>query len=119
MPKHPSSEQDYKRYIMGQNSAYKSLLAGIFAITLLSVTIASTNEAAAKCKKFGYSVNDYGKEWPTRDAKNLLDKYIATWMKKNGIESYTTKPKTVECKLFLDVFIFDEYTCRADTTACW
>ena len=104
---------------MGHKFAYKSFIVCLFAATLLIFTTSLSNEAQAKCKKFGFTVNDYGKEGPTNDAKRLLDEFIANWMKKNGITNYRTSKKTVSCKLFLDVILFDEYTCRADTTACW
>ena len=91
-----------------------ALLLSLSAVLTLSPTIAE-----AKCKKFGFTVNDYGKKGPTEDAKRLLDKFIAEWMAKNNIKHYSKKPKTVSCKLFIDVGLFDEYTCRADTVACW
>ncbi len=94
----------------------------IVATLLLAVTATLTinpGNAEARCKKFGFTVNDYGKKGPTEDAKRLLDKHIAEWMTKNNIKNYRTKPKTVSCKLFIDVILFDEYTCRADTLACW
>lgn len=91
-----------------------TLVLGLAAALTLSPTLAE-----AKCKKFGFTVNDYGKKGPTEDAKRLLDKHIAEWMAKNNIKNYRTKPKTVSCELFIDVILFDEYTCRADTVACW
>ncbi len=104
---------------MGHNSAYKLLVAGVFCASLVFATFANTTHAEAKCKKFGFTVNDYGKEGPTNDAKRLLDKHIADWMKKNNIKNYRTSKKTVSCELFIDVILFDEHTCRADATACW
>lgn len=89
------------------------------AAALIVASFSITAPAEARCKKFGFTVNDYGKEGPTNDAKRLVDKFIAEWMAKNGIKKWTTTPKKVECKLFIDVILFDEYTCRADTTACW
>lgn len=96
-------------------SAAKTLIPSLVVLAMLT----APTIAEAKCKKFGFTVNDYGKEGPTNDAKNLLDKFVAEWMKKNNIKHYRKTPKTVSCKLFLDVGLFDEYTCRADTTACW
>ncbi len=104
---------------MSKNSAYKCLTTSLFVVSLLFITMANPNDAQAKCKKFGFTVNDYGKEGPTNDAKNLVDKFVAEWMAKNGIKKYRTTPKKVSCELFLDVGLFDEYTCRADTLACW
>lgn len=89
---------------------------GIASAVLFGVTV---SPAAAKCTRLGFSVNDYGKEGPTNDAKKLLDQYIADWAKKQGIAKYTTGKKTVNCELFLDVGFFDEHTCRAEATVCW
>lgn len=84
-----------------------------------AVLVAGALPAAAKCTKLGFSVNDYGKEGPTRDAKALLDKYIADWAAQNGIKKYTTGKKDVTCELFLDFGFFDEHTCKATATVCW
>lgn len=75
--------------------------------------------ASAACTRLGFSVNDYGKEGPTKDAKDLLDKYIAKKMAERGVTDYKTGPKTVTCELFLDVILFDEHTCKAEATVCW
>jgi len=75
--------------------------------------------ADAACKKFGFTVNDYGKEGPTNDAKNLLDKHITEWASQNGVTDYQTGKKSVNCELFLDVILFDEHTCTASATVCW
>ena len=64
-------------------------------------------------------VNDYGKEGPARDAKALLDKQIKKWMNEKGITKYQVGKKHVTCELFLDVGLFDEYTCTAKASACW
>lgn len=80
---------------------------------------AAAGAAEAKCARLAYSVNDYGKEGPTRDAKNLLDKHIATWTAARGIKTYTTGKKDVTCELFLDFGVFDEHTCKAAATVCW
>lgn len=99
---------------MSRPRVFLSLAAAL----LLAITLTSS-PASAGCKRFGFTVNDYGKVGPTNDAKRLLDKFIAEWMGKQGIKKWSTKPKTVKCELFIDVGLFDEYTCRADTTACW
>ena len=75
--------------------------------------------AHAVCTKLAFSVNDYGKKGPAEDAQKLLDKYIADWAKGQGIKKYTAGKKTVDCKLYLDVGVFDEYTCRAEANVCW
>jgi hypothetical protein len=85
----------------------------------LSISVFSIGEAAAACTRLAFSVNDYGKEGPTRDAKNLLDKYIARWTAERNIKRYTVGPKSVKCELFIDLIVFDEYTCRAEANVCW
>jgi hypothetical protein len=75
--------------------------------------------ADAACKRLAFSVNDYGKDGPIKDAKGLLDKYIADWTKTNGIKSYTVGKKDVSCELFLDLIVFDEHTCKASAMVCW
>ena len=81
--------------------------------------LAMAGSADAKCTRLGFSVNDYGKDGPTKDAKSLLDKYIANWAAQNGVKTYTTGKKDVKCELYLDVILFDEHTCRAEATVCW
>ena len=97
--------------------AARQLIAGI-CVAAAGLAFAAS-PAAAKCTKLGFSVNDYGKEGPIRDAKALLDKYIADWAAKNNIKSYRTGKKDVTCELFLDFGIFDEHTCKATATVCW
>lgn len=91
-----------------------SLAAGAAAAALLV-----TSAAEAKCTRLAFSVNDYGKDGPTKDAKQLLDKYIAQWTAERGIKSYRTGPKAVSCELFLNLIVFDEHTCKAEATVCW
>jgi len=88
---------------------------GVASVVLMGAVV----PASAKCTRLGFSVNDYGKDGPTKDAMNLLDKYIADWAGKQGIKKYNTGKKTVNCELFLDVGFFDEHTCRAEATVCW
>jgi hypothetical protein len=87
------------------------ILAAAFAVAV--------TPASAACKKFGFEVNDYGKDGPTKDAKALLDKYIADWTKEKGIKKYTVGKKDVTCELFLNLIVVDEHTCKATATACW
>lgn len=75
--------------------------------------------AQAKCTRLAFSVNDYGKDGPTQDAKTLLDKYIANWTSQRGIAKYNVGKKDVSCELFLNFIVFDEHTCRAEATVCW
>lgn len=94
----------------------KSLCAAAAAI---GVVAALAGPASAACTRLGFSVNDYGKDGPTNDAKDLLDKYIAKTMGERGISNYRTGKKDVTCELFLNFIVFDEHTCRADATVCW
>lgn len=87
------------------------------AVAILLVVAAAPVEAA--CQRLGFSVNDYGKDGPTRDAKELLDKHIAQWTAERAIKKYTVGEKTVTCELFLDFVVFDEHTCSAEATVCW
>ncbi|MGF1649757.1 MAG: hypothetical protein ACFCUN_04850 [Hyphomicrobiaceae bacterium] len=91
------------------------------ALVALMVTVTAVPQAAEArtCTRLGFSVNDYGKEGPARDAQALLDKYIAEWTKEQGIKSYTTGKKDVTCELFIDLILFDEYTCKATASVCW
>ena len=89
------------------------------AAAALTISSAVTNIASAACTRLAFTVNDYGKVGPTNDAKNLLDKYIAKWTADRKISGYNTGPKAVSCELFLDVIVFDEYTCKAEATVCW
>lgn len=75
--------------------------------------------AEAKCARLAFTVNDYGKEGPTKDAKTLLDKHIASWTAARGITKYSAGKKDVTCELFLDFGVFDEHTCKASSTVCW
>jgi hypothetical protein len=87
------------------------------AVALAAAVFAAP--ASAGCQRYGFSVNDYGKDGPTKDAKELLDKHIAKKMAERGITKYTTGTKSVTCELFLNFIVFDEHTCTAEATACW
>src|ERR1700742_1696424 len=84
-----------------------------------TIAVATTVSANAECKRYGFSVNDYGKDGPTKDAKDLLDKLIASKMQERGVSDYKTGKKSVSCELFLNFIVFDEHTCTAEATACW
>jgi hypothetical protein len=92
-------------------------IAILFAVALGA--LGALTAADAKCTRLGFSVNDYGKDGPTKDAKSLLDKYVAKWAADNGVKNYTIGKKTVTCELFLDFGVFDEHTCRAEAPVCW
>jgi hypothetical protein len=89
------------------------------AAATLSLLVAHALPAQAACKRFGFLVNDYGKVGPANDAKALLDKHIKKWTDEQGIADYQIGNKQVKCELFLDVGLFDEYTCTAKASVCW
>ena len=91
----------------------------LVAACLAGAVLAAPLAAEAKCTRLAYSVNDYGKDGPTRDAKNLLDKHIKEWTARHGIKKYTVGKKDVKCELFLDFGFFDEHTCKASASVCW
>jgi hypothetical protein len=93
--------------------------ASIGAATVAAALALGAGTADARCTRLGFSVNDYGKDGPTKDAQDLLDKYIAKWAVENGVKKYSTGKKTVSCELFLDFILFDEHTCKAEATVCW
>jgi hypothetical protein len=99
------------------------MLARLFTFAIVSAAtlggLGAISDANAKCTRLGFSVNDYGKDGPIRDAKALLDKYVAKWASDNGVKNYTIGKKTVTCELFLDFGVFDEHTCRAEAPVCW
>jgi hypothetical protein len=93
------------------------LAAGLATFAVLAGLTATP--AAATCKVFAFLVNDYGKDGPTKDAKDLLDKYIAEAMKEKGISKFTVGQKSVTCELFLNLLVVDEHTCKAKANVCW
>jgi hypothetical protein len=93
-----------------------TLLAGAL---VLGGAVFTAGGADARCTKLAFSVNDYGKEGPTKDAMSLLDKYIADWTRSKGIKSFTVGKKDVSCELYLDFVVFDEHTCKATALVCW
>jgi hypothetical protein len=95
-------------------SAFAAVLASLAAGSMLAAA-----PAQAACKRFGFTVNDYGKEGPIRDAKALLDKHVAEWAAQSGVKDYKIGKKDVSCELFLNFIVFDEHTCTASANVCW
>ncbi len=92
----------------------------VFVLALFAAMIVAPAPAAAKkCETLGFTVNDYGKKGPIRDAKALLDKYIVDWAAENGVKKYKVGKKSVSCYLFLDFYFFDEHTCTAEAPVCF
>ena len=90
------------------------------ASTAMCVTaLVTALPASATCTRLAFSVNDYGKDGPTKDAKRLLDKYVSKWATDHSIKKYTTGNKSVSCELFLNFILFDEHTCKAEASVCW
>lgn len=81
--------------------------------------VAAGGKTSGRCTRMAFEVNDWGKEGPTKDAKDLLDKHIASWAAQKGIKNYKTGNKIVNCRLFLDFGFADEHTCRAEAPVCW
>jgi hypothetical protein len=91
-----------------------AVITVVFAALLLTVQV-----NAATCQKMAFSVNDYGKAGPSKDAQALLDNHIAKWAKDTGIKKYKVGKKDVSCELYLDFVVFDEHTCKATANVCW
>jgi hypothetical protein len=97
----------------------KFIVAIAATVAVSTFAMIGASDAEARCTRLAYSVNDYGKKGPTDDAKKLLDTYAAKWAAERGIKQHTVGKKDVTCELFLDVGLFDEYTCKAAATVCW
>ena len=93
--------------------------AVVATASVLAFSVAITDAAFAACTRLSFSVNDYGKDGPTKDAKDLLDKYAAKWTSDRGIKKFAVGPKEVSCALFLNFIVFDEHTCTATANVCW
>lgn len=92
----------------GSVSFIGSVIAGLGVL--------SSAVQATECAKFSFLVNDYGKDGPTKDAQDLLDKTIVKWASDNKITKYKVGPKNTTCELFL--IIPEEYTCTAEAPVC-
>ncbi len=99
----------------------RTIAAAFCSLIAAGAVMAATADSASaqKCTRLAFSVNDYGKVGPTNDAKRLLDDYIAKWTAEQGITGYRVGKKTVTCELFIDLIVFDEYTCKAEAPVCW
>jgi hypothetical protein len=95
------------------------LRLALLAAGLAGLAWLGADPALAACTRLAFSVNDYGKDGPTKDANQLLDKYISDWTKSKGIKGHTVSKREVSCELFLDVVVFDEHTCKASALVCW
>ena len=95
------------------------LIAGATALLTAATLPAGAAPAKRECQQLYFEVNDYGKEGPSRDAQALLDKLIVKWAQDKGIKTYKAEKKAVNCELFLDAVVFDEYTCKATADVCW
>jgi len=80
---------------------------------------AASPVAGATCRSRSASVNDFGKDGPTADAKRLLDKDIADWSKANGYKNVKVGGKSVSCVQYLNLIVVDEWTCTATAKVCW
>ncbi len=74
---------------------------------------------ATGCRTRAFTVNDYGKDGPTSDAKRLLDADIASWTKANNLSNVSVGAKSVKCFQYLNFVVFDEWTCTASAKVCW
>jgi hypothetical protein len=99
---------------MGSVSKFTLAAALVGAVAAFSAL-----PAQAGCKRMAFSVNDYGKDGPTKDSQDLLDKHIATWAAEQGIDKFTVGKKDVTCELYLNLIVVDEHTCTARATVCW
>lgn len=102
-----------------RHSTITAASAVVAAVLVTAVMTVAAVPVQAACTRLGFSVNDYGKDGPTKDAKVLLDKYVAKWATDHGVTKYRTGTKDVKCELFLNFIVFDEHTCRAEATVCW
>jgi hypothetical protein len=103
---------------MRESMRHTSKIAIIAGAAAIAATML-TSPAFAACQRMGFLVNDYGKDGPSKDAKELLDKHIAKTLAAKGVTKYTTGTKSVTCELFLNFIVFDEHTCTASATVCW
>lgn len=106
-------------WVFGENFGMRFSVNVVAAIAAAAVFGAAAAPASAECKRYGFTVNDYGKDGPTKDAKELLDKLIASKMSEKGVKDFHTGKKSVACEQFLNFIVFDEHTCTAEATVCW
>ncbi|MGI9385031.1 MAG: hypothetical protein ACR2PO_17910 [Methyloligellaceae bacterium] len=98
---------------MGQSLKTALALAGL-------AVVLTAQPAEAACRTLGFSVNDFGKDVPTRDSRSFLQDYIKRWTKEQGIGRYRVGKTTTTCKFYLKLPILgEEYTCKSQARVCW
>ena len=53
------------------------IVISLVVAAAIAATLITAFPAEAGCKRMAFSVNDYGKDGPTKDSQDLLDKHIA------------------------------------------
>lgn len=99
--------------------ATSSIAALAATLAAFSATAQAPKSAPKTCATLGFTVNDFGKDEPTRQAKVFLSRLIVSTMEHHYIKGYTAGPPTVTCTFFTKFMGFDEYTCKAEAEVCW
>lgn len=71
------------------------------------------------CATLGFTVNDFGKDEPARQATVFLGRLIAETMDKHYIKGWVAGTPKITCTFFTKFMGFDEYTCKAESEVCW
>ncbi len=56
----------------------------------------ATTASDARCARLGHLIHNYGKHGPTKDARDMFEKYAANWAAENGITKYSIGTKDVK-----------------------
>lgn len=72
---------------------------------------------SSRCKGHVFEVNHYGKQG-IELARENLNKYVADLKKKSPRKKIRVVEDAPRCYKFLDLILFDEWTCRIDTAIC-